>query len=82
MQRPTTFTPDRIATGLSLGETNTIFSFTNEMMSAKFLEMGCCPSSSIRLVRKGIRGMTYYFMINGYAFAMRKEEAAQIILVR
>lgn len=70
----------RKATDLKLGESSVIKEFENEQISAKFLEIGCLPKSAIRLIRKGPAGRTMYLRINGNAFALRKEEAAQIIL--
>lgn len=70
----------RKATDLKLGESSVIKEFENEKISAMFLEIGCLPKSPIRLIRKGPAGRTMYLRINGNAFALRKEEAAQIIL--
>lgn len=70
----------RKASSLKPGESSIISEFSNDLMSSKFLEIGCRPKSSIQLVRKGPGGQTLYFLINGHAFAFRKEEAAHIIL--
>ena len=70
----------RRATDLKLGESSVIKEFENEQISAMFLEIGCLPKSPIRLIRKGPAGKTMYLRVNGNAFALRKEEAAQIIL--
>ncbi len=70
----------RKATDLKLGESSVIKGFENEHISAKFMEIGCLPKSPIRLIRKGPAGKTMYLRINGNAFALRQEEAAQIIL--
>jgi Fe2+ transport system protein FeoA len=70
----------RKATDLKLGESSVIKEFENEAISAMFLEIGCLPKSPIRLIRKGPAGKTMYLRINGNAFALRKEEASQIVL--
>ena len=70
----------RKATDLKPGESSVISEFSNEEMSSKFLEIGCRPKSSIRLVRKGPGRKTLYFQINNHAFAFREEEASHIIL--
>jgi len=76
----TTKTHIRKATDLKLGESSVIKEFENEQISAKFLEIGCLPKSAIRLIRRDPAGKTMYMRINGNAFALRQEEAAQIIL--
>lgn len=70
----------RRATDLKLGESGVIDQFESEEFSAKFLEIGCLPNSPVKLVRKGPAGRTMYLRINGTAYALRKEEANQIIL--
>jgi Fe2+ transport system protein FeoA len=75
-----TGTHKRRATSLKSGESSVILEFANEEMSSKFLEIGCLPKSSIRLIRKGPGGKTMYFHVNGHAFALREEEASHIIL--
>lgn len=73
-------THKRRATSLKSGESSVILEFSNEVMSSKFLEIGCRPKSAIRLVRKGPGGQTLYFLVDGHAFALRYEEASHIIL--
>lgn len=75
-----TETHKRKATSLKPGESSVILEFTNDLMSSKFLEIGCRPKSSIRLIRKGPGGKTLYFHVNGHAFALREEEASHIVL--
>lgn len=70
----------RRAIDLQIGESSVIERFESEAFSAKFLEIGCLPNSPIKLVRKGPSGQTMYLRVNGVAFALRKEEASQIIL--
>jgi Fe2+ transport system protein FeoA len=70
----------RNATDLKLGESSVIKAFENEEISSKFIEIGCLPKSPIRLIRRGPAGRTMYLRINGNAFALRKEEASQILL--
>mgnify|MGYP000731214108 CR=1 FL=1 len=70
----------RKATDLKTGESSVILAFSNPEMSSQFLEIGCRPKSSIRLVRKGPGKKILYFHINGHAFAFREEEASHIIL--
>lgn len=70
----------RKATDLKIGESSVIASFDTEEMSAKFMEIGCLPKSPIKLIRKDPAGKTMYLRISGVAFALRKEEANQIVL--
>ena len=75
-----TNTYSRRATDLKLGESGVIDQFESEAFSAKFLEIGCLPNSPIKLVRKGPANRTMYMRINGTAYALRYNEANQIIL--
>ena len=70
----------RNATNLKLGESSIIEGFDTEEFSAKFLEIGCLPKASIKLIRRGPAGKTVYLQVNGNAFAFREEEASHIIL--
>ena len=70
----------RRATDLKLGESGVIDRFESDELSAKFLEIGCLPDSPIKLVRKGPAGRTMYMRINGTAYALRQDEANQVIL--
>ncbi len=62
------------------GETGVIKSFGNEQIASKLLEMGCLPDSEITLVRFAPFGCPLYIKVKGHALAIRKSEAAQIIL--
>ena len=75
-----TTTQIRKATDLEIGESSVIASFDTAEISAKFMEIGCLPKSPIKLIRKGPAGKTMYLRISGIAFALRREEANQIIL--
>ncbi|HBH07006.1 MAG TPA: ferrous iron transport protein A [Flavobacteriales bacterium] len=70
----------RTADQLEKGEKNRIQGFTSEGLSSKFLELGILPENPIALVRYGPGRNTMYLKVNGHYYAIRKEEAAQIIL--
>jgi len=57
-----------------------ITGFTNEQLSGKFISMGILPGSFIRLVRRLPFSGSYYVQVNDSFFALRKEEAAAIII--
>jgi ferrous iron transport protein A len=62
------------------GEEGKIKSLTESAVSAKLLELGFLPGKTIRLIRKAPGGSPLYFAVNGHYIALRKEEAANILL--
>lgn len=70
----------KTAIELKIGESSVIDHFNGSDISSQFVGIGCLPKSAIQLIRKGPGGKTMYFIINGSAFALRTEEAKNIIL--
>lgn len=62
------------------GETARIFGFNSSILSGKFLSMGILPGASIRLIRKLPLSGSYYVQVENSFFALRKQEAAAIIV--
>lgn len=63
-----------------MGEGGIIEGFTNAQLSGKFMSMGILPGGSVRLVRRLPFAGSYYIQVNASFFALRKEEAATIII--
>ncbi|GAB3715207.1 FeoA family protein [Spirosoma flavus] len=70
----------RSVADLRAGERATIQSFTDEMMSLKLLEMGCLPGAQVYMTAKAPLGDPLCLNVAGYVLAMRKAEAATILI--
>ncbi|MDF2457492.1 MAG: feoA [Cytophagaceae bacterium] len=66
---------------LKPGEKGTVCCFNDEVMSLKFLEMGCLPGSEVELSHKAPFGDPICIRVGGYALSMRLKEAATIMLI-
>ena len=55
--------------------------FSDDCFAHKYLCMGVLPGSHVELVRKAA-GQTCYFKIDGRTMAVRKEEAACLLIHR
>ena len=55
--------------------------FADECFEHKYLCMGVLPGSKVELIRKAA-GQTCYFKIDGRTLAVRKEEAACLLIKR
>ncbi|GAB3782587.1 hypothetical protein GCM10028818_38760 [Spirosoma horti] len=71
---------NRSVADLKVGERAIIESFNNQLMSLKLLEMGCLPGSEICLHSKAPLGDPICLNVAGYCLAMRKSEAATILI--
>jgi ferrous iron transport protein A len=49
-------------------------------MGGKLMTMGMLPGSLVELVRKASAGKTFFIKVNGFGMAVRKNEAANILL--
>lgn len=65
---------------LKIGERSVVSSFEDAQMGSKLMTMGVLPGSVIELVRKASAGKTFYIKVNGYGMAVRKNEAAKILV--
>lgn len=70
----------RSVADLKVGERATIQSFNNQLMSLKLLEMGCLPGAEVCLCGKAPLGDPICLNVSGYCLAMRKSEAATILI--
>lgn len=67
---------------LRLGEKAIIQSFKDEIMSLKFLEMGCLPNMEVELVQIAPLGDPICIRTPEYQILMRKAEAATIVVLK
>ncbi|MFN8343880.1 MAG: FeoA family protein [Spirosomataceae bacterium] len=70
----------RTIADLKLGEAAIIKTFKQEDLSLKLLEMGCLPGAEIMLDFVAPLGDPLGIQVNGYCLAMRKEEAATVLI--
>jgi len=65
---------------LKIGQKSTVQSFADSQMGGKLMSMGMLPGSLVELVRKASAGKTFFIKVNGFGMAVRKNEAANILL--
>ncbi|MDG1433789.1 MAG: FeoA family protein [Saprospiraceae bacterium] len=65
---------------LKIGQKSIVQNFTNTQMGGKLMTMGMLPGSLVELVRKASAGKTFFIKVNGFGMAVRKNEAANILL--
>ena len=70
----------KTAAQLNPGETGYIQGFAQEKTATRLLELGCLPGTKITLIRAVPFNGPCYLKINGGTFALRKEEAHNILL--
>lgn len=63
-----------------IGTKGLISSFTNEKIAGKLIAMGALPGQKLQLIRKAPFGGALYVKNGKYIIALRKEEAACIIM--
>ena len=61
-------------------ETRSIIGFTNDQVASKLMAMGILPGNLLRVVRIAPMSGGYYLKVNGQNFALRKSEAASIVV--
>ena len=66
---------------LGIGDTGVIESFSDEVLSLKFLEMGCLPGEEVFLERIAPMGDPIAIRVGDYSLCLRKEEASGITVV-
>lgn len=70
----------RSVADLTIGEKAVIHSFNDESLSLKLLEMGCLPGAEVQMSGKAPMGDPICLNVAGYRLAIRKSEAATIII--
>ena len=54
--------------------------YTNEQVGGKLMAMGLLPGSRVAIVRRAPIGGGWYVKVDNFYLALRKEEAASIVL--
>lgn len=70
----------RTIADLKIGELAIIKAFQKVDLSLKLLEMGCLPGVEVMLDFVAPFGDPLGIQVNGYCLAMRKEEAATVLI--
>lgn len=72
--------PMKTIADLQIGERAFVKEFRHVDLSLKLLEMGCLPGEEVILEFVAPLGDPIGIQVNGYCLAMRKEEAATVIV--
>tara|TARA_B110000495_G_C22990176_1_gene582971 strand:+ start:1286 stop:1507 length:222 start_codon:yes stop_codon:yes gene_type:complete len=67
-------------TEISINKAVEILSFKHQLVAQKLITMGVIPGREIEVLRKSPFGGTYYIRVSDFYFAIRKVEAAAIIV--
>jgi ferrous iron transport protein A len=67
---------------LHIGEIGYISEESLDVIPLKLLEMGCLPGAEVQLVQIAPLKDPLYICVNGSHLAIRKETAAQIIILK
>ena len=65
---------------ISSGETAIIQQFSNSQIGCKLIAMGVAPHCKVRVIRRSMLGNTIYVQSGGCQFAIRRKEAACILV--
>lgn len=65
---------------LKENEEGILLHFEDEQLAVKLMAMGVLPGSRLRMVRKNSSGKTLYVRVDQMHLAIRKSEAACIVL--
>ena len=89
MATPTVSAPETVsaaqacpAVELRPRERGVVCGFGDECLARRFLNMGVRPGSDVELLRRGPLGQACTFRIDGRTLAVRKDEAACLLLHR
>ncbi|MFM8363389.1 MAG: ferrous iron transport protein A [Haliscomenobacter sp.] len=67
-------------TDAAAGKSGFVSHFTNERMACKFMAMGVLPGAVVKIVRQAPFGGGCYIKADKLLLALRREEAASIVL--
>ncbi len=79
---PVAPTPALKASELLERQRGRVCGFSDECFAQKFMCMGVRPGSNVALVRKAAWGRACYFEVDGRRLAVRREEAACLLIQR
>lgn len=66
---------------LKVGEVGVVHDFTDDHIASKLLSMGVLPGKSVQLIRRTMIGGSLYIKVAEHSFAIRDEEAQNIVLL-
>lgn len=69
-----------VLSALELGTRRVIAEYTDPFIAGKLISMGILPGSEVEIVRRSLFGNSIYAKIEYSLVALRKEEAACIVL--
>ena len=69
-----------VLSALELGTRRVIAEYTDSFIAGKLISMGILPGSEVEIVRRSLFGNSIYAKIELSLVALRKEEAACIVL--
>lgn len=71
---------DKTLADLKPGQWGIVTGFSDDSLSVKLMEMGCLPGIKITLQNKAPLGDPLGFQVAGYTLALRKKEAATVLI--
>ena len=63
-----------------IGTSAKVVSFVESKIASRLMSMGIVPGISVSIIRKSLMGSTYFLQFPQLTLALRKEEAAQIVI--
>ena len=79
---PAATPPPASAADLLVHQRARVCGYSDDCFAQKFMCMGVRPGSSVELVRKAAWGRACYFEVDGRRLAVRREEAACLLIQR
>lgn len=65
---------------MKIGSISKVISFVEPTIASRLMSMGIVPGISVSIMRKSLMGSTYFLQFPRLTIALRKEEAAQIVI--
>ena len=65
---------------VEIGNHVKVKSFAEMTIASRLMSMGIIPGISVSIIRKSFMGSTYFLQFPQLTLALRKEEAAQIVI--
>lgn len=66
---------------MNAGELGVISGFTDDVLSAKLMEMGCLPGATVRFNFTAPLGDPVCITVAGYELSLRLEEASTVLII-
>lgn len=65
---------------MKIGSISKVIAFVEPTIASRLMSMGIVPGISVSIMRKSLMGSTYFLQFPQLTLALRKEEAAQIVI--